>query len=91
MFEIVDEGAGTSSYHAEYDGCPLASTSCSVPTWISVLSPTVQLESTQPPPIPTQSADDSDCPAVCWASAGTVHSPANEWNCLPLCSIVPRF
>src|SRR5579884_4416361 len=89
MPEIVSEGAGTSSYHAEYDGDPEPSTSCSVPVWISVLSPTVQPASRQPPPIPIQSDDDSDSPLMCWLTVGTVHSPAMSWNSLPPCSSDP--
>jgi hypothetical protein len=72
---IVTDGTGTSSHHAEYDAAPEASTSCSVPVWMSVLSPTVQALSTQPPPIPIQSDDASACPAVCCVTVGTVQSP----------------
>src|ERR1700694_5739023 len=73
--EIVSDGAGISSYHAEYDGVPFDETSCSVPVWISVESPTVQPASTQPPPIPIQSDEDSACPALCWRAVGTVQLP----------------
>src|SRR5579884_3191331 len=69
---IVSEGAGMISHQAEYEACPVALTSCSVPVWIRVLSVTVQPASTQPPPIPIQSDDASACPAVCWVAVGTV-------------------
>ena len=59
MFVIVIDGAGTSSHHAEYEALPVLSTSCSVPVWISVESPTVHPASMQPPPIPIQSDEDS--------------------------------
>src|SRR5438874_1417684 len=68
---------------------PLAATSCSVPVWIRVLSPTVQLASMQPPPIPIQSDDDSACPAVCCVAVGTVQSPVIALNSLLPCSSVP--
>ena len=58
VIEIEIDGAGTSSHHAEYDAWP-PETSCSVPVWISVSSPTVQPESTQPPPMPIQSDEFS--------------------------------
>jgi hypothetical protein len=56
---------------------------------MSVLSPTVQPASTQPPPIPIQSEEDSDWPAVCWLAVGTIQSPEIEWKSLPPCSSVP--
>jgi len=62
---IESDGAGISSYQAEYDAFPLVSTSCSVPVWISVLSPTVQFASMQPPPMPIQSDEYASWPAVC--------------------------
>src|ERR1700677_520544 len=77
---MVSDGAGTSSYQAEYEGAPVADTSCSVPVWISVESVTVQPESTQPPPIPIQSDEASAWPAVCWVAAGTVQLPLMELN-----------
>src|SRR5258707_364921 len=55
MFVISMDGAGMISHHAEYDAAPDASTSCSVPVWMSVLSPRVQAASMQPPPMPIQS------------------------------------
>src|SRR5947207_3779847 len=55
---------------------------------MSVLSPTVQLASMQPPPMPIQSDEDSS-PDACWLAVGTVQSPAIELNCLPPCSSVP--
>ena len=85
----LSDGAGTSSYHAEYDAFPVESTSCSVPVWISVLSPAVQPESMQPPPIPIQFDDASACPAVCWVAVGTVQLPVLEWKSLPPCSSAP--
>src|SRR4051795_5069216 len=78
MLEIVIEGAGISSHQAEYDALPDAETSCSVPVWIRVSSPLVHLASVQPPPMPIQVEDDSDCPFVCWRALGTVQSPAIE-------------
>src|SRR5258708_231609 len=84
------EGPGMTSHQAEYDGLPDAETSCSVPVWISVLSVTVHVASTQPPPIPIQSEEAADWPVVCWLAAGTVQSPLIEWNCFtPPCSRVP--
>jgi hypothetical protein len=59
------DGPGMISHHAEYEEPPVAGASCSVPVWISVLSPTVQPLSTQPPPIPIQSDEYSSCPLVC--------------------------
>jgi len=87
MLLIAIDGPGMSSHHAPYDALPEL-TSCSVPVWISVLSPTVQLASTQPPPMPIQS-DDASSPDACWLAVGTVQSPAIELNCLPPCSSVP--
>jgi hypothetical protein len=63
-------------------------TSCSVPVWISVLSPIVQPASMQPPPMPIQS-DENSSPDACWVAVGTVQSPEIELNCLPPCSSVP--
>src|SRR5437868_1936224 len=77
-FEIVRPGPGMTSHHAEYDALPLASTSCSVPSWISVASPALQLASTQPPPIPIQVEEYSSWPRVCWVAVGTVQSPVIE-------------
>jgi hypothetical protein len=42
------DGAGMISHHAPYDAEPEL-TSCSVPVWMSVLSPTVQPASMQAP------------------------------------------
>src|SRR5437764_5585280 len=89
MPEIVSDGTGTSSHQAEYEAVPFAATSCSVPVWIRVLSPTVQFASIQPPPIPIQSDDDSACPAACCVAVGTVQSPVIELNSLLPCSSVP--
>ena len=89
MLLIEMDGAGTSSHHAEYDGAPVASTSCSVPVWMSVESVTVQPASTHPPPIPIQSDDASAWPEVCGVAAGTVQSPEMELNSLLPCSSVP--
>src|SRR3977135_4208665 len=88
MFEIVIDGPGTSSHHAEYDAPGLLA-SCSVPVWISVESVALHPASTHPPPIPIQSEEASDCPAVCWVAVGTVQSPVIELNSLPFCSSVP--
>src|SRR3954451_23080354 len=87
MLVIAIDGPGMSSHHATYDALPEL-TSCSVPVWMSVLSPTVQPASMQPPPIPIQSDEDSS-PDACWVAVGTVQSPAIELNCLPPCSSVP--
>ena len=43
----------------------------------------VHFASVQPPPIPIQVEDDSDCPFVCCRALGTVQSPAIEWNFVP--------
>ena len=59
MFAMVIDGPGMSSHHAEYEALPAASTSCSVPVWINVVSPIVQPASTQPPPIPIQSDENA--------------------------------
>ena len=48
MLVIAIDGPGMISHQAPYDALPEL-TSCSVPVWMSVLSPTVQLASTQPP------------------------------------------
>src|SRR5881227_2273259 len=56
---------------------------------MSVLSVTAQPESTQPPPIPIQSDEDSAWPEVCCVALGTVQSPVIELNNLPFCSSVP--
>src|SRR5262245_43394618 len=89
MFVIVIEGAGTSSHQAEYDARPAASTSCSVPVWISVPSPIVQPASTQPPPMPIQSDENSAWPGECCVAAGTVQSPLIDVKTLPPCSSEP--
>jgi len=81
----VTDGAGTSSHHAEYDGAPVALTSCSVPVWIRVLSVTVQPASRQPPPIPVQADEYSASFRVCWLTFGTVHVPETDsWRLLTL-------
>ena len=64
-----------SSHQAEYDACPEALTSCSVPAWISVASGTLQDASTQPPPMPIQVDENSSVPFVCADAVGTVQSP----------------
>src|SRR3954469_20549280 len=92
MLVIAIDGPGMSSHHAPYDALPEL-TSCSVPVWMRVLSPTVQPASMQPPPIPIQSDEDSSpeprAPDPCRGAAGPAHSPAIELNCLPPCSSVP--
>src|SRR4051794_30647999 len=88
MLVIAIDGPGMSSHHATYDALPEL-TSCSVPVWMSVLSPTVQPASMQPPPIPIQSDEDSSWPARCAVAVGTVQLPEIELNSLPPCSRVP--
>jgi len=78
VIEIASEGPGMISHHAEYSEPPVAGASCSVPVWISVLSPTMQLASTQPPPMPIQSDENSSCPFVCELAVGTVQSPVDR-------------
>src|SRR3954462_11841438 len=56
---------------------------------MSVLSVTRQLASTQPPPMPIQSDEDSAWPFVCCVEVGTVQSPAISWKSLRPFSIVP--
>src|SRR5262249_39495926 len=91
MFVIVTEVTGTSSHHAEYDGAPDASTSCSVPVWIRVEPPTVQPASTQPPPMPIQSDEFSAWPGVCAVTVGTVQSPVTELKSVPPRSTEPML
>src|SRR5436190_16937813 len=89
MEEMVIDGAGMSSYQAEYDPCPDPSTSCSVPVWISVLSVTVHPASTQPPPIPIHDDEYSASPGLCGDAVGTTQAPETAWNSLPPSSIEP--
>ena len=63
VIEMSIDGPGMISHQAEYAEPPAAGASCSVPVWISVLSPTVQPASTQPPPMPIQSDENSSCPS----------------------------
>src|SRR6185437_9318814 len=86
--ETAVEGTGISSYQAEYDALPLASTSCSVPACTSVSSVSAHEDSRQPPPIPTHVADDSASPALAWVAVGTVQVPLTEVKSLPF-SIAP--
>src|SRR6266550_6376525 len=83
------EGAGTSSHHAEYEAFPWASTSCSVPAWISVPSVTRQSAVTQPPPMPTQEEEYSSSPALWELAVGTTQSPATCEKSFPPCSAAP--
>src|SRR5205807_352935 len=62
---------------------------CEVPAWIRVLSPTRPLESTRPPPIPTQVAELSACLDTRWVAVGTTQSPETWWNRVPFFSSVP--
>ena len=68
---------------------PLASTSCSVPAWMSVLSVTMQLASTQPPPMPIQVEEYSASPLLCAVAVGTTQSPETWWKSVPPFSSVP--
>src|SRR5207248_3271501 len=86
---MVTPGAGMSSHHAEYEALPLASTSCSVPAWMRVLSVIRQVASTQPPPMPIQVEEYSASPLLCWVAVGTTQSPETWWNSVPPFSMVP--
>src|SRR2546423_645370 len=76
-------GAGISSHHAEYEALPDDETSCSVPAWINVVSPTLQFASTHPPPIPIHDEEYSSWRAVCCVAVGTVQSPVMPLNVVP--------
>ena len=65
---------------------PLAATSCSVPAWIRLWSVTTQPESMQPPPIPTQVAENSSSPPRCWVAVGTVQVPEIWLKLVPFSS-----
>src|SRR3954451_16649076 len=81
-FEIVRPGPGMTSHQAEYEALPFASTSCSVPSWISVASVALQPESMQPPPIPIHVDEYSSWPRVCDVAVGTIQSPEIELKSL---------
>src|SRR5207237_4596431 len=83
---IATCGARMTSHHAEYDGVPFFDTSCSVPAWMSVWSPTRQPASTHPPPIPIHVAEYSCCPFTCCFAVGTVQSPLIALNNVPFSS-----
>ena len=91
VIEMSIDGPGMTSHQAEYAEPPAAGASCSVPVWISVLSPTVQPASTQPPPMPIQSDEYSSCPFVCELAVGTVQSPVIELKRVPPSASDPRL
>src|SRR5204863_9947855 len=68
---IVMPGAAMISHQTRYVGWPEASTSDSLPAWMSVLSVAMQDVSMQPPPMPTHVDEYSASPDLCCDAAGT--------------------